>query len=207
MRKFLASLLVLVTTLTMSPAAWAGYLLKAGDALDIVVWQDQKLNRRLVIAPDGRVSFPLAGHFVAGGRSVEAVETELRDRLQKQYKDQLDVSVSIAQIKEIPPPPPAPPAPPPPPPIDPSFFVTGEIKKPGQYFFKTRTDVLQAISIAGGLGTFASDRHIKIRRVVNGQETLHEFNYDAFTKGLDSSGNIRLKSGDVIIVPEKGIFE
>jgi polysaccharide biosynthesis/export protein len=195
MRKFLASLLVLVTTLTMSPAAWAGYLLKAGDALDIVVWQDQKLNRRLVIAPDGRVSFPLAGHFVAGGRSVEAVETELRDRLQKQYKDQLDVSVSIAQIKEIPPP------------IDPSFFVTGEIKKPGQYFFKTRTDVLQAISIAGGLGTFASDRHIKIRRVVNGQETLHEFNYDAFTKGLDSSGNIRLKSGDVIIVPEKGIFE
>jgi polysaccharide biosynthesis/export protein len=208
MRRVLVWMFAAVVCLGVGGAAWADvYLLKAGDTLDVTVWQDQKLNRRLVVAPDGRVAFPLAGHFKAGGRTVEAVEAELKSRLAKQYSDEIDVSVAIAGVKEPPPEPPLPPLPPEPPPIDPSFYVTGEVAKPGQYFFKTRTNVLQAISIAGGLGPFAADRRIKIRRKVHGVETLYDFDYDAFTSGEDLSGNIRLHSGDVIIVPEKGLFE
>ncbi len=207
MKRLLAVLLIIPLILGLSlPVAAQGYLLKAGDALDVTVWQDQKLNRRVVVAPDGRVSFPLAGHFRAGGRTVEAVEAQLRDLLQKQYKDKIDVSVAIAEIKEIPLPPEPPPVPPPPP-IDPSFFAVGEVKKPGQYFFKTTTNVMQAISLAGGLGIFAAPHRIKIRRKVNGEETLIDFDYDAFTNGDDLSGNIKIHSGDVIIVPEKGLFE
>jgi polysaccharide biosynthesis/export protein len=183
------------------------YRLKAGDTLDVNVWQDQKLNRQILVGPDGYISFPLAGQLRAGGKTVDAVGNELQARLQKQYVDKIDVTVSIASIKEIPPPPEEPAGPPPPPPIDPSFYATGEVAKPGKYSFNVATNLLQGIAMAGGLGPFAAERRIKLRRKENGVETLYEFDYDAFTSGKDLSGNMRLHAGDVIIVPEKGIFE
>jgi polysaccharide biosynthesis/export protein len=81
------------------------------------------------------------------------------------------------------------------------------VAKPGQFYFKVQTSLIQGIAMAGGLGPFAADRRIKLRRKENGVETLYEFDYDAFISGKDLSGNMRLHSGDVIIVPEKGIFE
>ena len=183
--------------------AMAAYLVRPGDVLDVMVFQDQKLNRQVAVAPDGRISFPLAGHFKAGGRTLEAIEGELKSRLQKQYTEDIDITVALLSSKEKPfvPPPPEPP------PIDPSVYVTGEVAKPGQYFFKTRTNVLQAIALAGGLGPFAAERRIKIRRLEHDQETLYEFDYRAFSRGDDLSGNMFLRSGDVIIVPEKGLLE
>jgi polysaccharide biosynthesis/export protein len=208
MRKsVLVFLFMALTCLGSVSSIAAGYRLKAGDTLEVTVWQDEKLNRKVVVGPDGRISFPLAGHIKAGGRTVEDVEAQLLQVLQKLYKDQIDVTVAIASIKEIPPPPPEPVPPPPPPPIDPSFYVTGEVKNPGKYSFKVTTNVLQGISTAGGLGIFAAPRRIKIRRKEDGVETLYDFDYDAFTNGIDLSGNIKLHNGDVIIVPEKGIFE
>jgi polysaccharide biosynthesis/export protein len=178
----------------------AEYRLRPGDKVEVTVWQDEKLNRTVIVAPDGQIAFPLAGRFKAAGRSVEAVETELKGRLQKQYTDDIDVTLAIAEIREDKQRTEEPP-------LDPSVYVTGEVAKPGQYFFKSRTNVLQAIALAGGLGPFAAESRIKVRRKVNGRETLYEFDYEAFTEGSDLSGNMFLRSGDVIVVPEKGLFE
>jgi polysaccharide biosynthesis/export protein len=183
--------------------ASAEYRLRAGDKLDLTVWQDEKLNRTLVVAPDGRIAVPLVGALKAGGRTVDAVGADIKNKLQKQYTDDIDVTLAITEIREEPEAAQAPEAPP----IDPSVYVTGEVAKPGQYFFKTRTNVLQAIALAGGLGPFAAESRIKVRRKVNGSETLYEFDYEAFSEGEDLSGNMFLKSGDVVIVPEKGLFE
>jgi len=188
----------------MAAQAWAGpYKVRPGDTLEVLVYQDDKLNRQVIVAPDGRISFPLAGHLQAGGRTLEAIEADLKGRLKSQFADDVDITISLLGSKEKPEAPPLPPEPP----LDPSVYVTGEVAKPGQYFFKTRTNVLQAIALAGGLGPFAAEHRIKIRRKEGGQEVLYEFDYDAFTSGEDLSGNMSLRSGDVIIVPEKGLFE
>lgn len=204
MLRTIAGCLLLLTILGMSTQGEAAqYRIRPGDTLEVLVFQDPKLNRQVIVAPDGRVAFPLAGHFQAGGRTLEAVEGELKQRLKSQFTDDIDVTVSLLSQKEIP----LGPVVPEEPPIDPSVYVTGEVARPGQYFFKTRTNVLQAIALAGGLGPFAAERRIKIRRKEEGAETLYEFDYDAFTSGEDLSGNMSLRSGDVVIVPEKGIFE
>ena len=199
---FVALVLGLVFLCTGTTFA-SEYYIRTGDTLDINVYQDPKLNRQVLVAPDGRISMPLAGHVKAAGRTLEAVEATLKDRLKDQFADGPDITVSLLGSKERP----VKAEPPPQPPIDPSVYVTGEVAKPGQYFFKTRTNVLQAIALAGGLGPFAAEKRIKIRRKVDGEEVLYEFDYDAFTSGEDLSGNMYLRSGDVVIVPERGIFE
>jgi polysaccharide export outer membrane protein len=61
--------------------------------------------------------------------------------------------------------------------------------------------------MAGGLGPFAAGSRIQIRRVVNGAETALIFDYRALEAGGAAESNIELQAGDVIIVPEKKLFE
>jgi len=192
-----ATFLVLTGVVQAAP-----YRLRPGDRLEVTVWQEPKLNRVIVVAPDGRITFPLVGHLQAGGTTVEAVESALKARLAKQYTSDIDVSVAIAGVKEEPVAPMAPEEK-----LYPGFFVTGEVAKPGRYEFRRSVNILQAIALAGGLGPFAAEHRIKIRRKENGSETLYEFDYDAFTSGKDLTGNMVLRDGDVVIVPERGLFE
>lgn len=179
------------------------YIVKPGDRLEVTVWQEPKLNRVVVVAPDGRISFPLVGRVKAGGTTLDAVEASLKGRLAKQYTSDIDVTVAIAEVKERPPAPPAPPKEK----ILPGIFVTGEVAKPGRYEYRHSLNVLQALALAGGLGPFAAENRIKIRRKESGTENLYEFDYEAFTEGYDLSGNMMLQNGDVVIVPERGLFE
>ena len=50
-----------------------GYQLQPGDILRVEVIEDPTLNRDVLIAPDGRFAFPLAGSVQAGGRCPPAM--------------------------------------------------------------------------------------------------------------------------------------
>ena len=199
MRHILVSLVGLL--LVMTGAAQADtYRLRPGDVLDVNVFQDPKLNRQIVVAPDGQVAFPLAGRFRAGGLTTSAVEAALKAKLQKQFTSELDVTVSYIQsekreLKEA---------------KDREWtvYVTGEVGKPGAFVVPKRAPtVLQAIALAGGLGPFAAERRIMIHRKIDGEEVVFPFNYRDYTKGDDMAGNITLRNGDVIVVPERGLFQ
>ena len=68
MRRFLAALFFCGVLFCGVAAHAAGGPLKPGDKVQISVWQDPKLDRTLVVGPDGWISFPLAGQIRAGGR-------------------------------------------------------------------------------------------------------------------------------------------
>lgn len=201
MSRFLILLLAILAGTSLAQAQ--SYRIKPGDRLEVTVWQEPKLNRIIVVAPDGRIAFPLVGHLKAGGNTVEVVESVLKQRLAKSYTADIDVTVAIAEVRVIPPKPEKPPAEK----ILPGIFVTGEVAKPGRYEYRHSLNVLQAIALAGGLGPFAADSRIKIRRKESGAETLYEFDYASFESGEDLSGNMALRNGDVVIVPERGLFE
>ena len=173
--------------------------LRPGDTLQISVWQDPKLDRKLVVGPDGMISFPLAGHIRAGGLTPQGLEDALKDRLKKNYAGELDITVSLAEVtKEKAP--------------DEDetksrVFITGEVQKPGAYVLRPGTDLMQALAQAGGLGNFAAGRRIQIHRKVRGQDTIFLFDYRAYESGSGQTENINLRAGDVVIVPERGLLE
>jgi len=170
--------------------------LHPGDTLFISVWQDPKLDRRVVIGPDGMIAFPLAGHIKAGGKTPQALEEVLRIRLQKNYSGQLDVTVSLADVNK-----------------DeeaetkPRIYITGEVLKPGPYPIKPAINVMQAIALAGGLGPFAAKQRVQLHRKMNGADSIFIFDFNAYASGRDATDNINLQSGDIIIVPERGLLE
>ena len=193
----LSFILFLLTFCCSAYAQSEPYKFQEGDVLDISVWQDPKLNRQVVVAPDGYISFPLAGRIRAGGSSSDRVEAALRRSLQKRYTSELEVTVALvgkskeqesAKDERL-------------------IYVTGEVQKPGAFDIQTQTTVLQAIALSGGLSPYAAKKRIQIRRVVNGQEIVQSFNYRDAEQGKNLAGNMLLEPGDVVVVPEKGIFE
>ena len=191
-------LIILFCLALWMPAANA-VTLKPGDSLSISILQDPKLDRTVVVDPSGDIAFPLAGHIRARGLTPQALENILRDKLKANYQDEtLDITVAVANApKDIPEED-----------LKPKVFVTGEVLKPGSIVVRQPTTVMQAIALAGGLGPFAAKRRIQVRRrQPGGDETIFMFNYKAYEAGDDVEGNIVLRAGDVIMVPERGLLD
>jgi len=190
-------ILIILLTLCFSAAgAWAQTTLKPGDTLSISVLQDPKLDRQVIVDSNGQIAFPLAGHIRAEGLSAQGLENVLKSRLQKNYKDEaLDVTVALSNVTT------------PEDDLKPKIFVTGEVLRPGPYVVRQRTTLMQAISLAGGLGPFAAKRRVQVRRQTESGETIFMFDYRAYEAGQDLEGNISLRAGDVILVPERGLLE
>jgi polysaccharide biosynthesis/export protein len=181
----------------IAPAA--AQTLKSGDSLSISVMQDPKLDRNVVVDPSGEIAFPLAGHIRARGLTPVALENIIKGKLKSNYKDEnLDVTVAIlSSPKDIPEED-----------LKPKIFITGEVIRPGSYVVRQPTTLMQAIALAGGIGPFAAKSRIQVRRRgPGGDETIFMFNYRAYEAGADLEGNVRLRAGDVIMVPERGLFD
>jgi polysaccharide export outer membrane protein len=186
-------ILLLLGFLTIFGVAYAQsrYVLQPGDTVEISVLQDPTLNRKIVIGPDGTISFPLAGHMRAAGLTAEALEMSLTKRLSKNYKSKLAVTVTLGQVSQG---------------LGSRIYITGQVNKPGPYPITPGTHVMQAIALSGGLARFAAGSRIQIHRRVAGEERVFVFDYNAFESGKNLEGNIPLEPGDVIVVPERGLF-
>lgn len=171
--------------LSNQPFALAGdaYRLNPGDKLEITVWQEESLKQEVVVLPDGTISFPLVGHVAAAGKTTGELVKLLQERLNKFIPDsEINVRLLAAEGNLI--------------------YVTGEVKNPGKFEVKGPTDVVQALSMAGGLTAFAKKNNIIIlRREADGKSKSLPFEYGDVEDGENIESNILLQSGDTIVVP------
>lgn len=171
----------------ITPAALASqvdpeYRLGAEDVMLISVWKDEQLTREVVVRPDGMFSFPLIGDIQAEDRTVDQIRTDLVQRLTK-YIPNANVSVAVTKVVSY------------------KVYVVGRVNKPGEYLIGHYTDVLQALSLAGGLTPFAAENDIKVMRRMGRQQHAIPFRYGDIRKGRELEQNIILQRGDVVMVP------
>lgn len=183
-----------------------GYLIRPGDTLRVEILEDPGLNRSVLVSPDGRISMPLAGGLRASGKTVEAVQSELAARLAPNFAATPNVYVSIERIAER-----ASGggggAPKAPATID--IYVLGEGAKSGKFSVAPGTTVLQLFAEMGGFSKFAATKRIQLRRTdpKTGEETAYAINYDAIEQGTSKMGATTLMKGDVIVIPQRKLFE
>jgi len=159
-----------------------GYAVQPGDILTISVWKEKSLQGDALVRPDGGLSFPLVGNLQAAGKTVPEIQKEIAHRLVKYIPDPV-VSVAVKQI------------------VGNAVYVIGKVNKPGQFVMTSQIDVMQALSLAGGMTPYASVNNIKILRRNNGKLKAIPFEYGEVESGDNLSQDIELRSGDVVVVP------
>jgi polysaccharide export outer membrane protein len=83
-----------------------------------------------------------------------------------------------------------------------SYFVFGEVKKPGGYALDKETNILEGITIAGGFTDKASPSRTRvIRSTPQGQKVIEVDMNDILRRGREAKA-VMLQESDVVVVPE-----
>lgn len=202
MIRYLTALLFLVSSVSASIGQDA-YRIQPGDTLQVEVLEDPNLNRSVLVLPDGSFSFPLAGTVRAGGRSVDNVAAELSTEIAGNFAMAPTVLVSVAELA-----PKAPPRAAAAPNLM-NIYILGEVNAPGRKEVLPGTTLVQFLAEAGGLSRFAAEKRIQLRRVdpTTKKETVYLFDYRTMGGSTSISGTTVLAPGDVVVVPERRLFE
>lgn len=165
-----------------SPSMQAAYHIAPPDTLTIVVRPEPAIEREVVVRPDGRISLDLIGDVDVRGRTVEDVRNEVTRRL-KEFIVQPDVTVSLTKSESR------------------TFYIFGEVQRPGAYPLIGDVTALYAFGVAGGSTKFADeDGATLVRPGPEGDRT-----YPVYLKAISRYGygetNYMLQPGDVIYVP------
>ena len=164
------------------------YRINAGDELEILVWGDERLQRTVLVLPDGTFAFPLVGQVNAAGHLPSEIERVITAGLQPQYKGPVpQVTVSVRKPSGY------------------QFSVIGKVRAPGTFTPGRYVNALEAIAIAGGPSEFAQTGNVKvIRKSGDRLFVLPVRLQDALrgdTSRLGPNDIPRIESGDTLVVP------
>lgn len=197
----LASLAAAITLMSPVSTAYAQgnstaamgnpYRINAGDELEVYVWGEERLQRKVKVLPDGTMAFPLAGQLNVAGMLPKELETVISERLAPQYRGQVpQVTVSVAA------------------PAGMVFSVMGKVKSPGTFSPGRYVNLLEALSLAGGPAEFANLDSLVIIRKGKGDSlsTIRVRVGPLFKSGVDNRTVAQaeiptIQSGDTVIVP------
>lgn len=162
----------------MNIATPADYRLGPGDEVYIDVWGTSQKNITATVSPEGDIDIEGFGPVQVAGLTVKQANSRLRSTLGQRYAGS-NLRLSVGQTKTI------------------SVNVVGEVNMPGTYTVSAFATVFHALYMAGGPNDIGTLRNIKVYR--NNREVTTVDVYDYILNGR-LSGNVRLASGDMIIV-------
>ena len=177
-----------VLTDKLSNAVGTEYVIGAEDVLDITVWRNVDLSRQVQVRPDGRISMPIIRDVVAVGKTPTKLAEEMTNKL-KEYVQNPVVAVTLKEVNSS------------------NIFLLGEIAHPGKYPLKSRTTLLQGITMAGGFKETAARNQIVIFRFTETAPGMKRFtaSYDDIVLRSGISDNFELKPGDTLVVPSESM--
>jgi len=88
-----------------------------------------------------------------------------------------------------------------------SIFLLGEVNSPGTKEVEHGTRILQFLAETGGFTKFAATKRVQIRRHTRSGERVITLNYHALSRGARMQNDIVLHDGDVVLMPERRLFE
>jgi polysaccharide biosynthesis/export protein len=158
------------------------YIIQPNDVLEIFVWKEQDLTRKVLVRPDGRISFPLVQDLQAAGITPGELKVQVERKL-SEFLSAPEVTIIVDAIQSY------------------RIYVLGKVQKPGMITIEKPVTVLQALALAGGFQDFAKDQEMTVIRSYGKDNNLFEFNYREVIKGKRPEQNILLRAGDVVVVP------
>lgn len=160
------------------------YTLDVGDILNIQLVGQMDFDEDLPVNGDGTISLPDIGKITVAGLSINDASNMIRSKVNSTFIG-TNSFVSLAKIRDV------------------NILVTGGSINPGIYTLTGNSNILHALTAAGGINEYGSYREINLIRNDEVIETL-----DVYDLLIDGKYNLkkRLRSGDVVFVsPRKSI--
>tara|TARA_B100000427_G_scaffold34558_1_gene25095 strand:+ start:147 stop:2051 length:1905 start_codon:yes stop_codon:yes gene_type:complete len=163
------------------------FKLGAGDEIVISLWGDTNLREQFIINKEGLIYYENIGFINLSNKTIKDAENLLVTELSKIYSTLKDVNnptklmVELGKLKSL------------------NIYFSGEVSKPGIQLVHPFSDILTAITQAGGVNIEGSLRNIKLIRD-NNIIAVIDF-YSFFIKGSNEFSDFRLIDGDTIHIP------
>jgi polysaccharide biosynthesis/export protein len=164
------------------------YIIGPLDTLTIFVWRNPELGAKVQVRPDGRISTPLIADMPAVGKTPTMLAQDIKVQLSEYIRDPL-VSVIIDNFSGT---------------FSQQIRVVGATEKPASIPYRANMTLLDVMISVGGLSEYAAGNKARLIRYDRGTGRQREFAIklgDLLKRG-DTSANVRLEPGDVIIIPE-----
>lgn len=160
----------------------ASYLLGPGDSLRIQLLGKQSEQYELTVNRDGDIDFPELGPMLVSGLTFDEAKSAIGEQISQRMIG-VQVHVTMGKVRPL------------------QVLVMGEAYKPGSYTVSALSTITHAIFAAGGVKPLASLRNVQLKRAGELVATLDL--YDLLLDG-DSSHDLMLKPGDVVLIPTVG---
>ena len=164
------------------------YIIGALDELTVFVWRNPELGARVQVRPDGRITTPLITDMVAVGKTPAQLAEDIRVVLAEYIQDPL-VSVMVDRPQGT---------------FSQQIRIVGATERPAAIPYRANMTLLDAMIAVGGLSEFAAGDKARLVRKdrTTGAQHEYELKIARLIKRGDTSANVRLQPGDVIIIPE-----
>lgn len=164
------------------------YVIGPLDTLSIFVWRNPDLSAKVQVRHDGRITTPLVNDMPAVGKTPAMLADDMKKALSEYISNPI-VSVIVENFAGT---------------YSQQVRIVGATERPANIPYRANMTLLDAMIAVGGLNQFAAGNKAKLVRT--DRETGKQREYalqinDLLRKG-DSSANVRLEPGDVIIIPE-----
>ncbi len=156
----------------------SGYMLDVGDILQVQLVGQNDYIEDFLINSDGSINLPDIGKIVVAGLSLNDTSQLIKSKVDSAFIG-AEAFITLSEIRDV------------------NILVTGNAQNPGIYTLTGNSNILHAISAAGGISEFGSLREINLLRDNIVIETLDV--YDLLIEGQYNLKK-RLRSGDVVFV-------
>lgn len=162
------------------------YRIGPGDQLSVFVWRNPELSLSVPVRPDGRFSMPLVEDIEAADKTPTQLGRDLEDALSRYVKDPV-VTVIVTEFQG---------------PYAQQVRVVGEATEPRALSYRENMTLLDAMIAVGGLTEFAAGNRAVIERHTGSESRTYRARLSDLLKDGDTTANVALLPGDIIIIPQ-----
>lgn len=164
------------------------YVIGPLDQLNIFVWRNPELTAKVQVRPDGRITTPLVNDMPAVGKTPAMLADDMTKAL-SEYISKPIVSVIVENFSGT---------------FSQQVRIVGATEKPASLPYRANMTLLDAMIAVGGLSQYAAGNKAKLVRYdrATGKQKEYALKIADLLKRGNSSANVRLEPGDVIIIPE-----
>lgn len=164
------------------------YIIGPMDKLTIFVWRNPELGAEIQVRPDGRITTPLIEDMVAVGKTPAMLADDIAVML-SQYITDPRVSVIVNEFAGT---------------YAQRVRVIGATEEPASIPYRANMTLLDAMIAVGGLSEYASGNRARLVRFdqATGRQREYDLRIASLLRRGDTSANVELQPGDVIIIPE-----